>query len=94
MNKEELVWQEVLGTQTVYEFVKDIIYLEGGEDDWQGNYEKARGLLLRIRAEGTDEESVILIGDTNLEGGVCDDCRDKSLVIGWSDTLVGLINSL
>jgi hypothetical protein len=90
MTKEDLTWIEESGEKTVYEFVRDLIT----EADGPVNYERARGLLLRIKSEGTGDESVILIGDTNLEGGVCDDCRDKSLVIARSESLVDLINSL
>jgi hypothetical protein len=90
MDKQEIIWHEESGEITVYEFVKNLVSLDVGETD----YNKARGLLLKIRIEGNEKEAIILIGDTNLEGGICDDCHDECRVVGWSDTLVSLINDL
>ena len=96
MDKEDIVWKKVNGDQTVSDFIAQRIVFE--DEGSPKNYEKARGLLLLVRVDNVEEneesEAIILVGDTNLEGGVCDCHPDSCIVLAWSDSLVDLVNSL
>jgi hypothetical protein len=47
------------------------------------------GMLLK-----TDTHGIILVGDINRWGGVCDDCMEDSVIVAYSVTLVPTIENI